>query len=332
MIDPQEQGKKWISKMEMKNKLCTSRLTDKNMLRDLENCIRIGRPLLIEDIGEQLDPALEPILQRATFKQGGRLLIRLGDSDVDYDPNFTFYLTTKLPNPHYLPEVCIKVTVINFTVTMSGLVDQLLGDVVGKERPDVEERMVKLVMSIAEDKKQMLDIETKILKSLSESEGNILDDVELIRTLDDSKVVSAMIKQRLEESVRTKAEIDEIRASYMSASTRASLIYFIVADLAQVDPMYQFSLAYFKRLFHICIDDSEKSDDLETRLKNIINYSTEVIYVNICRGLFEKDKLTFSFLVCCAILRNAGEVSSTEWSLLLRGAGLTKIHFRTQNH
>ena len=56
---------------------------------------------------------------------------------------------------------------------MSGLVDQLLGDVVGKERPDVEERMVKLVMSIAEDKKQMLDIETKILKSLSESEGNI---------------------------------------------------------------------------------------------------------------------------------------------------------------
>ena len=215
-------------------------------------------------------------------------------------------------------------TVINFTVTMSGLVDQLLGDVVGKERPDVEERMVKLVMSIAEDKKQMLDIETKILKSLSESEGNILDDVELIRTLDDSKVVSAMIKQRLEESVRTKAEIDEIRASYMSASTRASLIYFIVADLAQVDPMYQFSLAYFKRLFHICIDDSEKSDDLETRLKNIIDYSTEVIYVNICRGLFEKDKLTFSFLVCCAILRNAGEVSSTEWSLLLRGAGLTE--------
>ena len=95
LIDPQEQGKKWISKMELKNKLCTSRLTDKNMLRDLENCIRIGRPLLIEDIGEMLDPALEPILQRATFKQGGRLLIRLGDSDVDYDPNFTFLFDNK---------------------------------------------------------------------------------------------------------------------------------------------------------------------------------------------------------------------------------------------
>lgn len=60
------------------------------------------------------------------FKQSGRLLIRLGDSDVDYDPNFRFYLTTKLANPHYLPEVCIQVTIVNFTVTPSGLEDQLL--------------------------------------------------------------------------------------------------------------------------------------------------------------------------------------------------------------
>jgi dynein heavy chain len=52
------------------------------------------------------------------FKQGGRLLIRLGDADVDYDPAFKLYITTKVADPHYLPEVCIKVTLINFTVTM----------------------------------------------------------------------------------------------------------------------------------------------------------------------------------------------------------------------
>jgi hypothetical protein len=73
---------------------------------------------LIEDVGEVLDPALEPVLQRCVFKQGGRLLIRLGDADVDYDPAFKLYITTKVANPHYLPEVCIKVTLINFTVTM----------------------------------------------------------------------------------------------------------------------------------------------------------------------------------------------------------------------
>lgn len=53
-------------------------------------------------------------------------MMRLGDSDVDYDDNFRFYVTTKLPNPHYLPEICIQVTLINFTVTQSGLEEQLL--------------------------------------------------------------------------------------------------------------------------------------------------------------------------------------------------------------
>ena len=74
---------------------------------------------------EELDPALEPVLQKQVFKQGGRNLIRVGDSDIDYNDAFRFYLTTKLPNPHYLPEVCIKVTIINFTVTLEGLEDQV---------------------------------------------------------------------------------------------------------------------------------------------------------------------------------------------------------------
>lgn len=58
--------------------------------------------------------------------QAGRLLIHVGDSDIEYDPNFRLYLTTKLANPHYLPEICIQVTLVNFTVTPSGLEDQLL--------------------------------------------------------------------------------------------------------------------------------------------------------------------------------------------------------------
>lgn len=58
---------------------------------------------------ETLDPALEPILLKQTFVLGGRTLIRLGDSDIDYDKNFRFYMTTKMANPHYLPEVCVSV-------------------------------------------------------------------------------------------------------------------------------------------------------------------------------------------------------------------------------
>ena len=126
MIDPQEQANRWVRNKEANNGLKVIKLSDGNFLRTLENCIRIGMPVLCEDLGETLDPALEPVLLKQTFMQGGRLLIRLGDSDIEYDKNFKFYMTTKMSNPHYLPEVCIKVTIINFTVTKQGLEDQLL--------------------------------------------------------------------------------------------------------------------------------------------------------------------------------------------------------------
>lgn len=65
--------------------------------------------MLLENVGEELDPILEPLLLRQTFKQGGAVCIRLGDSTIEYAPDFRFYITTKLRNPHYLPETSVKV-------------------------------------------------------------------------------------------------------------------------------------------------------------------------------------------------------------------------------
>ena len=319
MIDPQMQANKWIRKMEEKNSLQITTMRDGNLLRTLENCIRLGRPLLIEDIGEQIEPALEPVLQKATFKNGSRLLIRLGDSDVDYDVNFKFYMTTKLPNPHYLPEVCIKVTLINFTVTMEGLESQLLGEVVAAERPDIEQKKVQLLLQMAEDKRLLQALEDKILKMLSESEGNILDDEVLINTLSESKLTATAIGDRVAEAEITEQEINEARSRYIGVATRGSIIYFVIADLAGIDPMYQYSLGYYAALFNKCIADSESSPVLETRLENIITYSSLVIYENICRGLFEKDKLLFSASICFQILRRAEEIHDKEWNLFIRG-------------
>merc|ERR1719163_1052580 len=179
--------------MEAQNSVKVVKGNDATILRTLENAIRMGTPVILEDVGEELDPALEPVLQKQIYNQGGRKLIRIGDSDVDYNDEFKFYLTTKMPNPHYLPEVCIKVTIINFTVTMAGLEDQLLGEVVRAERPDLEKQKNQLIKSLAADKKTLQELEDKILKLLSESKGNILDDEVLINTLSDSKITSGVI-------------------------------------------------------------------------------------------------------------------------------------------
>ena len=106
-------------------------------------------------------------------------------------------MTSKMSNPHYLPEVCIKVTIINFTVTTSGLEDQLLGDVVRLERADLEEQRNQLITRINADKTQLNAIEERILKLLFESEGNILDNEDLINTLNESKVGKKMMFSKI---------------------------------------------------------------------------------------------------------------------------------------
>ncbi|XP_067839723.1 dynein axonemal heavy chain 6 [Heptranchias perlo] len=320
MIDPQDQANRWIRNMETKNGLKIIKLTDAAFLRTLENAIRIGLPVLLEELRESLDPSLEPILLNQTFMTGGRLLMRLGDSDIDYDKNFKFYMTTKMSNPHYLPEVCIKVTIINFTVTKSGLEDQLLSDVVRIEKPELEEQRNQLIVQINADKNQLKAIEDRILKLLFTSEGNILDNEELINTLEQSKVTSGAIKVRLEEAEATEQKINSAREKYRPVAVRGSVMYFVVASLSEIDPMYQFSLKYFKQLFNMTIESSEKTYNLKKRLTTLLNTTLFAVYTNVSRGLFEQHKLIYSFLLCTEILRQADEISDAEWNFFLRGA------------
>uniref|UniRef100_A0A9J8BJA1 Dynein, axonemal, heavy chain 6 n=1 Tax=Cyprinus carpio carpio TaxID=630221 RepID=A0A9J8BJA1_CYPCA len=314
MIDPQDQANRWIRSKETKNGLKVIKLTDAGFLRTLENAIRLGMPVLLEELKETLDPALEPILLKQTFVLGGRTLIRLGDSDIDYDKNFRFYMTTKMANPHYLPEV---LTIINFTVTKSGLEDQILSDVVRLERPDLEEQRSQLIVRINADRNQLKAIEDRILKLLFTSEGNILDNEELVQTLQESKA----IKSRLVEAETTEEMINAAREKYRPVATRGSIMYFVIASLSEIDPMYQFSLKYFKQLFNNTIESSEKHRDLSMRLQILLDQTLLSAYKNVSRGLFEQHKAIYSFMLCVEIMMQRGEISQQEWQYFLRGAG-----------
>lgn len=199
-------------------------------------------------------------------------------------------------------------TIINFSVTKSGLEDQILSDVVRLERPDLEEERNKLITNINNDKTQLKSIEDKILKMLFESEGNILDNEELVNTLNDSKTTSQAITRRLEEAEKTEKNITMAREKYRVVAAKGSVMYFVVADLALIDPMYQFSLRYFTQLFNVTIEASPKSNVLEKRLEILLDETTKAVYTNVSRGLFEKDKLVFSFMLCAEILKLNGKI------------------------
>uniref|UniRef100_A0A8D2QAY1 Dynein axonemal heavy chain 3 n=1 Tax=Zonotrichia albicollis TaxID=44394 RepID=A0A8D2QAY1_ZONAL len=319
MIDPQRQANKWIKNMEKSNKLSVIKLSDTHYVRTLETALQLGTPVLLENIGEELDAFLEPILLKQTFKQQGVEYMKLGENIIEYSRDFRFYMTTHLRNPHYYPEVAVKVCLLNFMITPLGLQDQLLGIVAAKEKPELEEKKNQLILESAANKKQLKELEDKILEVLSHSEGNILEDETAINILSSSKQLSEEISEKQQIASVTEKEIDSTRMGYKPVAVHSAVIFFCISDLANIEPMYQYSLIWFINLYVQSIAKSLKSGRLKERIKNITEHFTVSIYNNVCRSLFEKDKLLFSFLLTIGIMKGKGQIDDAVWRFLLTG-------------
>lgn len=244
MIDPQTQANKWIKNMEKINNLRSIKPNDKNFMRVLENCIQFGQPLLIEDLQEEIDSILEPVLLKSIFRQviifkqlikmnlnyftflkNSMDFIKLGEDIIPYSKDFKLYLTTRLRNPNYLPEVSLKVKLINFVITQMGLEDQLLGIVTRREKPDLEEIKNQLIIQSANNKRQLKNIEDKILEVLSSSQGDILEDETAVEILSSSKVLAQEIDQKQEIANQTEQEIDKTRNFYKQVALHSSVLF-----------------------------------------------------------------------------------------------------------
>ena len=113
--------------------------------------------------------------------------------------------------------------------------------------------------SLVNDRYRLRELEDRSLTLLHSSSGNILDDEDLIKTLDDSKKMADAIQTRVLQSEETEEVINQNREKYMPVATRGAVLYFVLTDLASVDVMYQFSLPWFTRLFSNCIEASQET-------------------------------------------------------------------------
>merc|ERR1711871_1393168 len=225
----------------------------------------------------------------------------MGDKMVEWDDSFRLFFTTKLANPHYSPEVMGKTMIINYSVTQEGLGNQLLNNVVGHERPDLEEKYSALVKEMS-------------------ANANIL------ATLDETKVKATDISQKLEQAEFTKEEITKARAVYVPAAVRGALLFFAMAGLSvlpdkQGNPLkvYETSLASFLKVFMKALGSAKKDVSLERRLANIAAECTMRVYEYTCMGIFERHKLMFSFQMSTMIKDEQGILNRPVLNFFLKG-------------
>ena len=315
MVDPEFQGLKWIKK-KYGEKLKIVRIGTKGYLETIERAVSNGDVVLIENLPEYVDPVLDPLLGRNTIKKCK--FIRIGDKEVDYHKDFKLILQTKLSNPHYQPEMQAQCTLINFSVTVDGLEEQLLAEVVRAERPDLEELKAELTQQQNEFKITLKGLEDGLLARLSAAGGNFLGDTALVENLEQTKKTATTIEKKVAQAKITEKNINEAREHYRPAAIRAALLYFILNELSKIHPMYQFSLKAFIVVFGCAIDRADKFEAVKERVLSLIDCLTYTVYGYVCRGLFEKDKLTFAAQVAFSVLLNASAINPTELNFLLK--------------
>ncbi|XP_009299843.1 dynein axonemal heavy chain 10 [Danio rerio] len=318
-IDPQQQALNWVKKKEEKNNLKISSFNDPDFLKGLELAIKYGFPFLFQDVDEYIDPVIDNVLEKNIKGAEGRQVVVLGDKEVDYDPNFKLYLNTKLANPKFLPAVFGKAMVINYTVTLKGLEDQLLSVIVGFERKELEEQRERLILETSENKRLLKDLEDSLLRELATSTGNMLDNVELIQTLDETKSKANEVFEKLKLAEKTAVDIDTLRDGYRPAAKRGAVLFFVLAEMALVSSMYQYSLASFLEVFDLSLSKSLPNPILPSRLKNIIDTLTQNVYNYGCTGLFERHKLLFSFNMTIKIEQAEGRAPQDELEFFFKG-------------
>ncbi|KAH6676840.1 cytoplasmic dynein-like protein 1 heavy chain 1 [Halenospora varia] len=302
IIDPSGRVTEFLQKQSKDRRLTVTSFLDDSFTKQLESSLRFGNPILIQD-AEYLDPVLNHVLNKEYQKTGGRVLIQLGKQEIDFSPAFKIYLSTRDPSATFAPDICSRTTFVNFTVTQSSLQTQSLNEVLKSERPDVDERRSNLIKLQGEFKIHLRQLEKRLLQALNESRGNILDDDNVIETLETLKKEAAEISTKMSNTEGVMAEVDEITLQYNIIARSCSAVFAVLEQLHYLNHFYQFSLQYFLDIFHSVLHDNKRlanETNHNVRRDIIIEDLFVTTYQRTSLGLLQKDRITLAMLLAQA--------------------------------
>lgn len=315
-LDPQQQANKWIKQMESGNHLKVVKQSNPTYFSTLLECMKTGHPILIEDVVEPLNICMEPIYNYRISKCDNSIRLN-SQTSVKMSDGFRLYLTSNAKSLDFISELSGKLNIINFIFASNGLEENLLDILVLKENPYLREERDELLHNKLQDKAKLIEHEDAILSVIAESGGNILEDETAIKKMDASKCLYVEIIEKQSLYVEAEEKIRVFRESYRKVASYAAILYCCLDQLRFINPMYQFSLGWYISLYNFSIESASRSRDLQRRIGFLIRSITKNFYNNICRSIFDVDKLLFSWIFTTRVLITNGQLKEEQLNLFI---------------
>jgi len=317
IIDPAGQATEFIKTFYQSKKLNTTSFTDTNFLKVLESALRFGYPILVQDV-EKIDPIMNSLLNKEIHKQSGRNLIRIGDQEIDFSLTFNMFMVTRDSSCNFTPDLCSRVTFLNFTITPSSLQNQILDIILKNERPEVNKAKEDLIKAQRDFKLQLRQLEEDLLTALN-SEGNLLENNEVMTNLENIKKKSNDISIEVAKSEDVMKELESTMNEYAPLANKSSRIYFALDTLEVIHYLYRYSLSFFMDVLNFVITSKFVNEIPKTqyndRQKRIISLLFKEIYHRVGYSLLNKDQAILAMRLAQISL---GDKFKNEINLLLK--------------
>ena len=200
-----------------------------------------------------------------------------------------------------------------------GLEENLLSLVLSYERRDLEEDRNALIADGAAMVKELSELQERVLVLLSNAQGNVLDDDHLISTLSESKLKASEVERKHVIAATKETEINDVRELYRPLARLSAAVYFAVANLADVERMYIWSMEWFEGRFTEGCKAASDAREIGSRLSALREAIMLAVYSSVCRSLFERHKLLFALALAGHAAEIERRLEVEEWRFLLSG-------------
>jgi len=307
LLDPTASASKWLNEF-LKSKSLKFEILNQNDDRftyNLELGVRFGKVLIIDDVTQNFTASLLSLLTMKIHSRFNKKMLHIGNKLIDLHEDFRLILVTSNDIKHLSGEINANVTIIPFTLTASGLTDQLLSKWISIKHPETEQKRIQLLQNEGKLMQEKILLQDKLLEELSHAEGDILKNEKLLATLNQIKESSTDIEKSLNESHEVRIKLLENYNEYKDICSQSAAFYVGMSKIYELHPKS------FTKIFLEVLDKQKDYGDLTDPFVEIVKKT----YLMLNRSIKKSEQAQLGLNVCRCAFRK--KISDIEWEMFI---------------